>query len=136
MPYRDAKGKILSEQIMKNKLLSIFFLLLLSCSPNELAQDDMEMLWMDLNRPEVYNWFDASNPGTSWIEFECGSGPYQVSISGKQISVQTDKPISRALHLTGKYGRDAIEIPLQDPDRFKLTITDPDPYGEVIRIFF
>lgn len=122
--------------MQKNKLLSIILLLLLSCSPNELAQENMEMIWIDLDRPDVYNWFDATYPETSWTEFECGSGPYQVSISGKQISVQTDKPISKALHLTGKYGRDAIAIPLQDPDRFKLTITDPDPYGEVIRMFF
>ncbi|MUP44875.1 hypothetical protein E0K83_03835 [Gramella sp. BOM4] len=120
---------------MKN-LLSLIFILLLSCSPNRLEQENMEMLWVEFQKPEVYNFFDASKPETSWIEYSCTEGPYLVRISPKLIEVETDKPMKKALHLTGKYGRDAIEIKLTSDHRFRLRVEDPDPYGEVIRIYF
>lgn len=118
------------------KLSSLFLVLLLSCSPQDHTWNNMEMVWIELDRPGVYNWVSGSDPSTGYQEFKCEEGPYEVEICDNRIRVKTDKPIKKALHLRGKYGSDAIEMEIMNERIFELWIYDPDPYGEVFRIFF
>lgn len=117
------------------KLLLLLSLILFSCS-NELEVENMEMAFVELHRPGYYHWFDAMNPGESWQEFKVGEGPYLVEIKTREVTITTPKPIKQALHLRGKYGTDAVELELLNPNSFTVTITDPDPYAEVFRIYF
>ncbi|TQI72255.1 hypothetical protein JM79_3212 [Gramella sp. Hel_I_59] len=118
------------------KSLCLVLLMLLSCSTNDLEQENMEMIDVFLHQPEIYYWFDASNPSQGNVEFNCNEGPYTVSVNDKTINVNAHRPVKKVLHLRGRYGNDAVEIELLTESSFQIEITDPDPYGETFRIFF
>jgi len=118
------------------KIISLALLLVLSCSPNELEQENMEMIDVFIHQPEIYYWYDASNPGNGSTEFNCNEGPYTVRVSGKLIEVDTQRPVKKVLHLRGRFGNDAVEIEILNETSFQVMITDPDPYGETFRLFF
>lgn len=106
-----------------------------SCSTS-LEVENMEMVYVDLGTPGLYYHFNASLPGESWKEYPVGEGPYKMIIKTNSIQVNTNKPIKQALHLRGKYGRDAVPLELSTRNSFKVIITDPDPYAETFRIYF
>ena len=118
------------------KLFNITLLLLLSCSPNKLEQENMEMIDVFLHQPDIYYWFDASKPSQGNVKYNSDEGPYTVKVTGNTILVNSQRPMKQVLHLTGRFGNNAAEITLLTGLSFKAEITDPDPYGETFRIFF
>lgn len=94
------------------------------------------MLWVQLDKPGVYNWTDESDPSEAWQEYQCGNGPYDVRIEGNMIIVDTYKNISWVKHLTGKYRREAVDIGIIEGTKFKVKVDTPDKFGQVIRIAF
>jgi len=107
-----------------------------SCSPNNLEQENMEMIDVFIHQPDIYYWYDAANPGQGSLEFKSEEGPYIVRVSGNLIEVDTQRPVKQVLYLRGIYGNDAVEIEILNETGFRVMITDPHPYGETFRIFF
>lgn len=120
---------------MKN-YFSIIIILLLSCSPNKLERENMEIVDIYLDQPESYYWFDASKPKQGSLKFSCNEGPLTVRISGKTIEIDAGRPIKKVQHLRGKYGREAIILSLSTNSSFKVDILEPDPYAETFRIYY
>ena len=118
------------------KKAAILFLLFISCAKPSREWPGTEMIWIELDKPGMYHWAAGEDPYSPWKDYECQEGPCTVIIKGDQVTIKTEKPITKAVHLTGEYGHINKELELLTPTSFKAVISEPRPYGEVFRIFF
>lgn len=68
-----------------NKLLLLLFLVV-SCSPQQLAIENIDIIIIDSNNLDAYQYSDLSNPNMGWVEKENGD-LFSYEISGQQLKV-------------------------------------------------
>lgn len=98
----------------------------------------MEMLLIDLTTTESYQWFDNTKPAEAWVTYKvCNpEAPYRVKVEEHLIFVDTQKPIKKAVHLRGTYGKDKQELDLLNETSFEVQVNNPHPHAETFRIYF
>lgn len=99
--------------------VALAFLLLTGCSPQELAQENVEQIIIDRSDSERFKFSDFNDPHMGYVERENGNC-YSYTIENNKLRLETNR-VFKSVYKVYMGHKEGVHV---DDDTFTATLTD------------